>query len=133
MDEKKANLYRARLIMHLHERLVQFTSLSYNELATIAIDQERMMKAVAEADEKKRKKMPGSVGNGSSSGAPPHGVYPTWGPVAPTTTAAELGQSPTIPTAAIPAAIATTTTIQLCSYPTAAAGYHQATTAASRQ
>jgi hypothetical protein len=31
-----------------------------------------MMKAVAEADEKKRKKMmPGSAGSGSSSGAPP--------------------------------------------------------------
>jgi hypothetical protein len=118
--------------MHLHERLVQFTSLSYNELATVAIDQERMMKAVAKADEKKRKKMPGSAGNGSSSGAPSHGVYPTWGPVAPTTTAAELGQSPTIPTAAIPAATATTIVVQPCSYPTAAAGYHQATTAASR-
>jgi hypothetical protein len=31
-----------------------------------------MMKAVVEADEKKRKKMiPGSAGSGSSSGAPP--------------------------------------------------------------
>jgi hypothetical protein len=31
-----------------------------------------MMKAVAEADEKKRKKMmPGSAGSGHSSGAPP--------------------------------------------------------------
>jgi hypothetical protein len=37
-----------------------------------AIDQERIMKAVTEADEKKRKKMiPGSTGSGSSSGAPP--------------------------------------------------------------
>jgi hypothetical protein len=37
-----------------------------------AIDQERMMKAAAEADEKKRKRMtPGSSGSGSSSGAPP--------------------------------------------------------------
>jgi hypothetical protein len=51
---------------------VQLSSLSYNELASVAIDQERMMKAVAEADEKKMKKMmPGSVGSGSSSGAPP--------------------------------------------------------------
>jgi hypothetical protein len=51
---------------------VQFTSLSYNELASAAIDQERMMKAVVEADEKKRKRMmPGSAGSGSSSGAPP--------------------------------------------------------------
>jgi hypothetical protein len=35
---------------------VHLSSLSYNELASAAIDQERMMKAVAEADEKKRKK-----------------------------------------------------------------------------
>jgi hypothetical protein len=77
-DEKKANLYHAGLTMHLQERLVQFTSLSYNELATTAIDQERMMKATTEADEKDRKKMlPGSAGSGSSSGAPPkyHMVY----------------------------------------------------------
>jgi hypothetical protein len=45
--------------------------LSYNELASVAIDQETMMKAVAEADEKKRKMMmPGSAGSGSSSDAP---------------------------------------------------------------
>jgi hypothetical protein len=70
--EKMANLYRAGLIIHLQERLVQFASLSYNELASAAIDQERMMKAIAEADDKKRKRMmPGSVGSGNSSGAPP--------------------------------------------------------------
>jgi hypothetical protein len=72
MDEKKANMYRAGLTIHLQERLVHLSSLSYNELASAAIDQERMMKAVVEADEKKRKKlMPGSAGSGSSSGAPP--------------------------------------------------------------
>jgi hypothetical protein len=70
MDEKKANLYRARLTIHLQEHLWQFTSLSYNELVSATIDQERLMKAVAEADEKKRIK-PGSTGSGSSSGAPP--------------------------------------------------------------
>jgi hypothetical protein len=48
-----------------------------------------------------------------------------------TATAAELGQSPTIPTAAIPAG--TAAAVQLCSYPTAAVGCHQATTVASRQ
>jgi hypothetical protein len=70
--EKKANLYRARLTIHLQERLVHLSSLSYNELANAAIDQERMMKAVVEADEKKRKRlMPGSTGSGSSSGALP--------------------------------------------------------------
>jgi hypothetical protein len=71
-DEKKANLYRAGLTIHLQERLVHLSSLSYNKLASTAIDQERMMKAVAEADEKKRKRMmPGSAGSSSSSGAPP--------------------------------------------------------------
>jgi hypothetical protein len=77
-DEKKANLYRAGLTIHLQERLVHLSSLLYNELASAAIDQERMMKVVAEADEKKRKRMlPGTVGSGSSSGAPPkyHIVY----------------------------------------------------------
>jgi hypothetical protein len=71
-DEKKANLYRVGLTIHLQECLVHLSSLSYNELASAAIDQEWMMKAVAEADEKRRKKMmPGSAGSGSSSGAPP--------------------------------------------------------------
>jgi hypothetical protein len=46
--------------------------LSYNKLASATIDQERMMKAIVEADEKKRKRMmPGSGGSGSSSDAPP--------------------------------------------------------------
>jgi hypothetical protein len=52
--------------------------LSYNELASAAIDQERMMKAVAEAEEKKRKRMmPRSTGSDNSSGALPkyHMVY----------------------------------------------------------
>jgi hypothetical protein len=82
-DEKKANMYCEGLTIHLQERLVHLSSLSYNELASAAIDQERMMKAVAEADEKKKKKMmPGSAGSGSSSGAPPKYcmVYtPPWG------------------------------------------------------
>jgi hypothetical protein len=49
-----------------------------NELASATIDQERMMKAIAKADEKKRKRMmPGSADSGSSNGAPPkyHMVY----------------------------------------------------------
>jgi hypothetical protein len=51
---------------------VHLPSLSYNELASVAINQERMMKVIAEADEKKRKRMmPRSAGSGSSSGAPP--------------------------------------------------------------
>jgi hypothetical protein len=77
-DEKKANLYCAGLTIQLQERLIHLSSLSYNELASAAIDQERMMKAVAEADEKKMKRMmPRSAGSGSSSGAPRkyHMVY----------------------------------------------------------
>jgi hypothetical protein len=49
---------------------VHLSSLSYNELASVVIDQERMLKVVAGADEKKRKKlMPESTGIVSSSGA----------------------------------------------------------------
>jgi hypothetical protein len=71
-NEKKANLYRAGLTIHLQERLMHLSILSYNKLVSEAIDQERMMKSVAEADEKKRKRMmSGSAGSGSSSGAPP--------------------------------------------------------------
>jgi hypothetical protein len=63
-DEKKANLYRTELTIHLQEHLVHLSSLSYNELTSAVIDQERMMKAVAEADEKKRKRMmSGSTGS----------------------------------------------------------------------
>jgi hypothetical protein len=47
-------------------------NLSYNELVSAAIDQERTMKAVAEAEENKRKRMiPGSSASGGSSGALP--------------------------------------------------------------
>jgi hypothetical protein len=71
-EEKKANLYHAGLTIHLQECLVHLFNLSYNELASAAINQERMMKVDAEADEKKRKRMmTGSAGSGSSSGAPP--------------------------------------------------------------
>jgi hypothetical protein len=48
-DEKKANLYREGLTIHLQEHLGQLTILSYNELASAAIDQERWMKTVVDA------------------------------------------------------------------------------------
>jgi hypothetical protein len=70
-DEKKANLYREGLTIHLQECLNLSLNLSDNELVSAAIGQERLMKAVAEADEKKRKNMISrSTGSGSSSGAP---------------------------------------------------------------
>jgi hypothetical protein len=77
-DEKKANLYHEGLTVHLQELLGLSPNLSHNELASAAIDQERLMKAVAEADEKKRKRMmPASSADGGSSGAPTkyHIVY----------------------------------------------------------
>jgi hypothetical protein len=62
--EKKANLYRERLTVHLQERLGLSPNLSYN--------QEGLIKSVAEADEKKRKRMmPGSSASDGSIGAPP--------------------------------------------------------------
>jgi hypothetical protein len=65
-------MYHVGLTIHLQEHLVHLSSLSYNELASAAIDQEKMMKAIVKADEKKRKRMVlGSVGSGSFSGAPP--------------------------------------------------------------
>jgi hypothetical protein len=71
-DENKANLYHEGLTVHLQEHLGLSPNLSYNELVSAAIDQERLMKAIAEADEKKRKRMmPASFANGGSSGAPP--------------------------------------------------------------
>jgi hypothetical protein len=51
---------------------VHLSSLPYNELANASIDQERMMKVIAEADEKRRKRMmSASTGSGSSISAPP--------------------------------------------------------------
>jgi hypothetical protein len=56
-DEKKANLYHEGLTIQLQDHLVQSPNLSYNELASATVDQEKTMKAVAEAEEKKRKRM----------------------------------------------------------------------------
>jgi hypothetical protein len=71
MDEKKANLYREGLTVHLQEHLGLSPNLSYNELLSAAIDPKRLLKAIVEADEKRKKMMPRSTGSGSSSGAPP--------------------------------------------------------------
>jgi hypothetical protein len=70
-DEKKANLFHNGLTIPLQDRVVLSTNLSYNELASAAIDQKRLMNAVAEADEKKRNRMmTGSSTSGGSSIAP---------------------------------------------------------------
>jgi hypothetical protein len=71
-NEKKAILFHKGLTIQLQDRLVQSPNLSYNYLASAAIDQERTMKAVVETEEKKRKTiMPGSSRSGGSGGAPP--------------------------------------------------------------
>jgi hypothetical protein len=71
-DEKKTNLYHEGLTIHLQERLGLSPNLSYNELASAAIDQERLMKAIVEVDAKKTKRMmPAASASGGSSGAPP--------------------------------------------------------------
>jgi hypothetical protein len=65
-------LWPKNLAIHLQEHLWKLSNLSYNDLASESIDQERLRKAIAVADEKKRKKMmPSSTGSGNSSGAPP--------------------------------------------------------------
>jgi hypothetical protein len=72
MDEKKVNLYRNGLTIQLQDHLVQYPNLSYNDLASDAINQERTMKVVIEVEEKKRKRMThGSSISGSSNGGPP--------------------------------------------------------------
>jgi hypothetical protein len=70
-DAKKVELYHKGLNIQLQDRLVQNLNLSYNDLASIATDQEGTMRACEVAKEKKRKRTtPGPTG-GSSSGAPP--------------------------------------------------------------
>jgi hypothetical protein len=71
-DERKANLYHEGITIHLQERLGQSPNLTYNVLAGATIDQERLMKAIAEVSEKKRKRMmPGCSSSGGSIVAPP--------------------------------------------------------------
>jgi hypothetical protein len=71
-DVKKANVFRNGLTVQLQDRLNMFPNLTYNELASAAIDNEGSMKACAEAEDRKRKKiMPGPSGSSGSSGAPP--------------------------------------------------------------
>jgi hypothetical protein len=67
-DAKKAELFHKGLTIQLQDRLILSQNLSYNELASAAIDQERTMKACEAAEEKKRKRtVSGPFGGGSSS------------------------------------------------------------------
>jgi hypothetical protein len=70
-DAKKAELFHKGLTIQLQDRLILSQNLSYNELASAAIDQEGTMKACEAAEEKKRKRAVSRPSGGSSSGAPP--------------------------------------------------------------
>jgi hypothetical protein len=70
-NAKKAELYYKGINIPLQDRLIQNMSLSYNDPASTAIDQESTMKACEVVEEKNRKRtMLGPTG-GSSSSAPP--------------------------------------------------------------
>jgi hypothetical protein len=69
-DAKKAELFCMGLTIQLQDRLILSQNLSYNELASAAIDQEGTMKACEAAEEKKRKRAVSGLSRGSSRGAP---------------------------------------------------------------
>jgi hypothetical protein len=69
-DAKKVELYHKGLNIHLQDRLVKNVALSYNDLASTAIDQEGTMRACEVAEEKKRKRTMSGPTRDSSSGAP---------------------------------------------------------------
>jgi hypothetical protein len=69
-DAKKAELFRKGLTIQLQDRLILSQNLSYNELASAAIDQEGTMKAYEAAEEKKRKRVVSGPSGGGSSSAP---------------------------------------------------------------
>jgi hypothetical protein len=70
-DAKKAELFRKGLTIQLQDRLILSQNLSYNELASVTIDQEGTMKACEATEEKKRKRAMSGPSGGSFSGAPP--------------------------------------------------------------
>jgi hypothetical protein len=70
-DAKKAELFHKGLTIQLQDRLILSQNLSYNDLASAAIDQEGTMKACEESEEKKRKRAVSGPSGGSSSSAPP--------------------------------------------------------------
>jgi hypothetical protein len=68
-DGKKAELFHKGLKIQLQDHLTLSQNLSYNVLASAAIDQEGTMR-VCEVSEEKKRIVQGSVG-GSPSSAPP--------------------------------------------------------------
>jgi hypothetical protein len=70
IDAKKAELYHKGLNIQLQDHLIQNLSLSYNDLASTAIDQEGTMKAYEATEERKRERTMSGLTGGSSSSAP---------------------------------------------------------------
>jgi hypothetical protein len=70
-DTKKVKLFHKGLTIQLQDHLILSQNLSYNELASAAIDQEGTMKTCEAAEEKKRKRAVSGPSGGNSSGAPP--------------------------------------------------------------
>jgi hypothetical protein len=68
---KKAELFRKGLTIQLQDRLILSQNLSYNELASAAIDQAGTMKACEAVEEKKRKRAVSGPSGGGSNSAPP--------------------------------------------------------------
>jgi hypothetical protein len=69
-DAKKAELFHKGLTIQLQDRLILSQNLSYNELASAAIDQEGTMKAYEAVEDKKRKRVVSGPFRGGSSSAP---------------------------------------------------------------
>jgi hypothetical protein len=67
----KVELYRKGLNIYLQDHLVQNLNLSYNDLASTAIDQEGTMRACEVTEEKKRQTTTPRPTRGSSSSVPP--------------------------------------------------------------
>jgi hypothetical protein len=70
-EAKKVELFHKGITIQLQDRLILSQNLSYNELASAAIDQEGTMKTCEATEEKKRKRTMSGPSEGSSSGAPP--------------------------------------------------------------
>jgi hypothetical protein len=70
-EAKKAELFHKGITIQLQDRLILSQNLSYNELASGAIDQEGTMKTCEAVEEKKRKRAMSGPSEDSSSGAPP--------------------------------------------------------------
>jgi hypothetical protein len=70
-NEKKAERFQKGLSAQLQDRMDLFCELTYNALASAAINQEGTIGAYSDAEEKKRKRVMSGLSGGGSRGAPP--------------------------------------------------------------